>query len=142
MTFGEANILADRICAFILSCGGIYAAGLTAELQRSVFLALGSQQYVLKEENGGIVYFASYWKISPDDVINVMARKSYPADISHGTVLYITEAVCKGGKQDTFEMVRRVRKQAAPFAGVFWHRPAKKDRICNFPRQKGKGDTA
>lgn len=136
MLFEEANNLGDRICAFILSCGGAYT-GLNAEIERSVFYALGSNQYILKEDNGEIIYFASYWKIHQADVQAVMGRV-LPGDVSHGSVLYVTEAACRGGRKETAEMIRRLREQAAPFHGAFWHRPAKADQIYHFPRQRGK----
>jgi hypothetical protein len=136
MTDDEILQLGDRICAFLLSCGGSYKR-MTGEVQENVFYSLGSGQYVMKEESGEIVYFASYWKIQPQDVEGVMARIK-PVDLSHGTVMYVTEAGNKDGKRGMAEIIKRLREQAEGMKGLFWHRPAKKDKVYHFPSQRGK----
>jgi hypothetical protein len=128
--------LGDRICDFLLSCGGAYQV-LTGELQTNVFYALGSRQYVLKEENGEIVYFASWWMIQPEDVEGVMERVK-PLDISHGSTVYVSECGNKKGRKGMAEMIGAIRGKVGRVDGAFWHRPAKADKIYHFPRQTGK----
>lgn len=128
--------LGDRICHFLVQCGGAYHK-LTPEIQFNVFHALGSQQYVLKEDADGIVYFASYWRVRPEDMVDVVDRIK-PGDLKNGTVMYVSEAASRGGMADMAEIVRRLRDQAVGLHGLFWHRPGKKDAIYYFPSQRGR----
>lgn len=136
MTAAEALALGDRICTFLLSCGGAYRQ-LTGEIQHNVFFALGSRQYVMKEVDGEIVYFVSYWRVRPEDVEGVMERVK-PQDLTDGTVMYVSEAGNKGGKQGMAEIIKRLRGQGVGLQGLFWHRPAKQDQVYHFPSQRGK----
>lgn len=132
----EILALGDRVCDFLLSCGGAYKK-LTGELQENVFYSLGSGQYVIGITGGKIIYFASYWKVRPEDVEGVMERVK-PLDLSAGTVMYISEAGNKAGKRGMTEIVKRLRGQAQGMKGLFWHRPCKQDQIYYFPSQKGR----
>lgn len=128
--------LGDRICAWLLSCGGAYKV-LTGELQTNIFHALGSRQYVLKEEGGEIIWFASYWLIHAAEVEKVISRIT-PDDVSRGSVVYVTEAGNRAGRRGMAEMIGAIRKNVGPVDGAFWHRPTKKDQVYHFPRQTGK----
>ena len=129
--------LGDRICEFLISTGGAYKE-LTGDIQRNVFHALGSKQYVMKEDETGIVYFVSYWKVRPEEIVDV-ADRVHPQDITHGSVMYVSEAGNKGGKKAMAEIITRLREQATGLKGLFWHRPAKADKVYYFPSQRGKG---
>lgn len=133
--FEEAYRLADRIYGFLTSCGGTYE-NITAEAEWNILFALGSGQYVLKEENGEIVYFVSYWKVRQEDVDGVMERVK-PLELKTGNVMYISEAGNKLGKKGMAEIIKRLREQAVGMQGLFWHRPAKDDQVFHFPSQKG-----
>lgn len=136
MTEPEAQTLCDRICDFLISCGGAYKR-LTGEMQWNVLHALGTRQFVMKEKDGEILYFASFWKIQPGAVQSVLSRIK-PADLIYGSVVYVSEAANKGRRKDLAEMITGIRKQAGNAQGVLWHRPAKADKAYYFTRQKGK----
>jgi hypothetical protein len=131
----EILALGDRICAFLISCGGAYKE-LTGELQGNVFYSLGSGQYVIGITGGKIVYFASYWRVRPEDVEGVMERIK-PLELSTGSVMYVSEVGNKAGKRGMAEIVKRLRAQAKGLKGLFWHRVAKQDRVYYFPSQQG-----
>ena len=95
----------------------------------NIFWALGTGHYVWKEDE----YFACYWCIHPEDVDDVKDRIK-PLDITHGTVMYVAEAASRVGLG---EVIKALRKQAVGMKGLFWHRPAKKDKVYNFPSQQG-----
>lgn len=137
LTSDEQDILAygDRICDFLVKSGGAYKR-LTGDIQLNVFHALGSRQYVIKEENGEIVYFACYWKVHKEDLESVMERMR-PPDISHGTVIYVAEAGNTGGRRGMTDMIRSLRAAMPEFKGALWHRPTKEDHVYNFQRQRG-----
>lgn len=135
MTRDEALTLGDRICDFLVSCGGPYKR-VTGTMQLNVADALGSQQYVMREENGEIVYFAAYWRVRREDVEGVMDRVK-PLELATGSVMYVSEAGNKGGPAAMAEIVKRLRKQAPWGRGLFWHRAAKHDQVQHFPSQRG-----
>jgi hypothetical protein len=133
----DALALGDKICDFLISCGGPYKE-INGEIQFNVMYALGSQQFIMREEDGEILYFVCWWRVQPEDVENVTERIR-PIDLSHGSVLYITEAGNKLGPRGMAEIRKRIRAAAGGDAqGVFWHRPIKNDKILSFPHQKGK----
>jgi hypothetical protein len=139
MTENEALNLGDKICDFLVSCGGAYNR-LTQAMQWNVFFALGSGQYALKEENGEVVCFISFWRIHHADVESV-AERVKPLDLVRGPVVYISEMGNKGTRKDMADIITEVRELVPKAEGVFWHRPAKGDRLYHFPLQRGKETT-
>jgi hypothetical protein len=135
MTFEEANKECDRICDFLRECGGVYQ-GAMPDVERSILLALASGQYVIGVIDGAIQYFVSYWRINPEDISTVVDRIQ-PIDISTGTVMYVTEIGNKAGKKGMLEIAKKLREKGRGMQGIFWHRPAKEDRVFYFPSQKG-----
>lgn len=120
--------IGEEICSFLVSCGGPYAT-LTNEVIKNVYWSLGTGHYVWEPDQ----YFACYWKIDPADVESVKQRVK-PADVTHGTVMYVAEAASKVGLS---AMIKRLRKQAGGMHGLFWHRPVKHDKVYEFPSQRG-----
>ena len=135
MTFKEADSLCTRICNFLHSFGGVYE-NITPNVEKSILQALASGNYVMKEDERGILYFASYWRVHPEDVEKIKHRQT-PTDIRRGSVVYVSEAGNRMGKPGMAEIVRRLREQAVGMKGLFWHRPAKGDKVYHFPSQKG-----
>lgn len=125
MTPEEVQALGDEICDFMEEMYG----KLQAEVVYNIFWSLGTGHYVWKPGE----YFACYWCVQPEDVPDVRARIK-PLDITHGSVMYVAEAASKVGLA---EVVKRLRKQAVGMKGLFWHRPAKQDKVYNFPSQQG-----
>ena len=125
MTPAEVRILGDKICDFMEAAYG----KLQTDVVYNIFWSLGTGHYVWKEDQ----YFACYWCIRPEDVQDVKDRIK-PLEITHGSVMYVAEAASKVGLS---EVVKVLRKQAIGMKGLFWHRPAKKDKIYNFPSQQG-----
>lgn len=125
MTPAEVHILGDQICDFMESEYG----PLQASVVYNIFWALGTGHYVWEEDQ----YFACWWRIEPEDVQDVKDRIK-PLDIAHGSVMYVAEMASTVG---VAKVVQAIRKQATGMKGVFWHRPAKKDKIYNFPSQMG-----
>jgi len=138
MTYAEAGPLCDEIIAFLFSCGDTYTR-LTGDLETNILWALASGQYVLKRDTDSkILYFASYWKIRPEDVEAVTERMR-PYDVFQGSVMYVTECGNKAGAAGIREIVKGLREQAKGMKGVFWHRvrPEKDDTLKTFFRQEG-----
>lgn len=127
--------LGERICDFLLSCGGPYTE-LTGRLEWNVFFALGSGQYALIERHGEIVTFMAYFRIDPEE-IDCAFERNWPADLKTGSVVYITEAGNRGTRRDMAEAITEVRRQNPGAQGVIWHRPAKQDKVYHFPSQRG-----
>ncbi len=127
MTPEEIRLLGDEVCDFMEEMYG----PLQSSVVYNVFLALCDGHYVWSPGR----YFACYWKVHPDDVQRVMNREK-PLDISHGTVMYVSEAASKSGLA---EVIKELRKQAVGMKGLFWHRPSKKDKVYLFPSQEGEG---
>jgi len=136
MEEAEALALADRICEFLVSCGGNYGH-VSNEMQWNVIHALASDQFSMKEVAGEIVYFVSFWKIQPEDVEKIQHRIK-PSDIIRGSVVYVSEAGNKGTRKDLAEMITGIRLKTSNCTGVIWHRPVKQDKVYYFARQKGK----
>ena len=129
MTAAQAIKLADRICTFLVSCGGPYTE-VTGWLQRRVLDGLASGQYALKESGGEIVYFASFWRIRPED-LETVKQFEQPENITAGPVLYIVEA---GSKQETAEMMRALRRMNFDATHLAGHR---RGRLRKVRLQKG-----
>ena len=125
MTPAEIHALGDEICDFMEEMYGTLQAGVVY----NIFWSLGTGHYIWEPDK----YFACYWRIQPEDVQNVQDRIK-PLDITNGSVMYVAEAASKVGMN---VIVKRLREQAVGMGGVFWHRPAKKDKVYNFPSQQG-----
>jgi len=121
----EVRIAGDEICAFMEEMYG----PLQASVVYNIYWSLGAGHYVWEPGR----YFACYWCVRPEDVPAVQARVK-PLDITNGSVMYVAEAASKVGLA---EVVKRLRKQAVGMKGLFWHRPAKQDKVYNFPSQEG-----
>lgn len=120
--------LGNQICDFLQEQGGPYET-LSPEVVYNVFWSLATGHYIWEPET----YFVCYWCIRPEDVAAVQERVK-PLDITHGTVMYVAEAASKIGLA---EPIRALRRKAVGMKGVFWHRPAKADKVYNFPSQRG-----
>ena len=121
--------LGNRICDFLQEQGGPYES-LAPEVIYNVFWSLGAGHYLAKPSNTDDIETAFQ---RPEDVAAVQERVK-PLDITHGTVMYVAEAASKIGMT---ELVRALRRKAVGMKGVFWHRPAKADKVYNFPSQRG-----
>jgi hypothetical protein len=117
--------LGDDICDFMESQYG----PLQASVVYNIYWALGTGHYVWSPGR----YFACWWRVWPEDVEDVKSRIK-PLDITHGSVMYVAEAASKVGMG---EVVKIVRQHGTGMNGIFWHRPAKKDKVYSFPSQKG-----
>lgn len=128
--------LCDRICDFLMSCGGAYHK-LTGTMQETILACLASRQFIIRiDGKGDIQYFACWFKLKPEDVEG-MKERVRPYDIYSGSYMYVVEAGNKMGKKGMADMVKKIRARAEGMQGVFWHRPTKKDKIYDFPSQKG-----
>lgn len=125
MSHDETMILGDEVCDFMEEMYG----PLQPSVVYNIFWALCDGNYVWSPDR----YFACYWRVHPGDVPGVMKRIK-PLDISHGSVMYVSEAASKVGLA---EVVKKLREQATGMKGLFWHRPSKKDKIYQFPSQEG-----
>lgn len=125
--------LGERICDFMLRRGGAYAT-ISPELEYNIYHSLGTGNYVVGQDSGGqITYFACFWRIRPEDVENVK-RRIKPADVTTGSVMYVAEAASSVGMRAVIEALR---EKGVGMKGVFWHRPARKDRVFHSPSQGG-----
>lgn len=125
--------LGAQICDFMLRQGGAYAT-YTPELEFNIYYALGTGNYVLGvSSDGRIEFFACFWRIRPEDVVDVK-RRVKPAELVKGSVMYVTEAASTVGLAP---VVRALRDKGAGMKGVFWHRPARGDRVFHAPSQEG-----
>ena len=88
------NDLTDEIMAFLIECGGPYDK-VIGGVQENIILALATGQYVLGTEHGKINYFASYWKVGPEDLEHVRQMKR-PDNITEGPIMYVSECGSKG----------------------------------------------
>lgn len=127
----------DRVCDFLVSCGGPYANGVSDEVRFNIGFAYGSELYVMKEKDGRILYFVSWWLVKPNDVESVKQHVR-PIDITTGNVVYITDMGNTIGKRGMAEIIKELRRRNPHAKGVFWHRPAKGNKVCDYPSQKGK----
>lgn len=125
MTPLEARDMGDQICDFMEEMYGPLSAGVVY----NIFFSLGTGHYVWDPDR----YFVCYWRVHPEDVEGVRNRVK-PLDITHGSVMYVAEAASKVGLA---EVIKKLRGQAVGVKGLFWHRPAKKDRVYDFPSQEG-----
>lgn len=125
--------LGERICDFMLRRGGAYAT-FNPELEYNVYHALGTGNFVLGEDGDGqITYFACFWCIHPGDVDKIKNRVK-PSDVTTGSVMYVAEAASSVGLA---VVARALRKKGVGMKGVFWHRPAREDRVFHSPSQEG-----
>lgn len=125
MTPEEIRLLGDEVCDFMEEMYG----PLQSSVVYNIFHALCDGHYIWSPGQ----YFVCYWCVHPQDITDVMNRVK-PVDISHGNVMYISEAASKVGLSD---VIKKLRKQAVGMKGLFWHRPAKQDKIYSFPSQQG-----
>jgi hypothetical protein len=121
----EIAILGNKICDFMEAQYG----SLSESVVFNIYWALGTGHYIWKEDK----FFACYWCVRPEDVEGVRERIK-PLDITHGSVMYVAEAASTVGLG---EVIKALRKQAVGMKGLFWHRPAKLDKVYSFPSQKG-----
>lgn len=128
--------LCQRIEQFLVDCGGIYKS-VTGLMTMNIMEALVTRNFVIKiDKTGDIRYFACYWKIHPEDLEAVKERYR-PYDTITGSIVYVAEMGNKEGRQGIKEISRKIREKAKGCQGVFWHRPAKEDKVYYFPSQKG-----
>lgn len=127
--------LSVRIFAFLQSLSGTYK-NITVLTQQSIIVCLMSRQFVIRIKDGEIQYFVCWFKIKPEEVEG-MKERVRPVDIYSGSYMYVVEAGNKMGKRGMAEMVKKIRAKAEGMQGVFWHRPAKADKVFDFPSQKG-----
>jgi hemolysin-activating ACP:hemolysin acyltransferase len=119
--FHTADALREEIMAFMVKMGGAYREGEMEGVSHSILLALGCGQYVLmRNEEGKITAFASFWCVKEEDMPDVRAMKQ-PDDIYTGNIMYVSEWVAYPG------MVRKVvvelQKMAGPdMQGVISHK--------------------
>jgi hypothetical protein len=135
---GHVRQLCSEICDFLATCGGPYQR-VTATLQKSTIDALVSGQYVIKKEAGQILYFASFWRIRPEDLEEVRQLRR-PANITTGPFAYIVEAGSMVGLQ---EMIQELHRLNPGVTVAYWHRGnrLKQFRIRNGePQDIGKSD--
>lgn len=130
MSFAEASALLDEVTNFFGAQGGAYQR-VTGTVQENVLFCLAARQYVYSPGR----YFACYFRVWPQDVDSLKERVR-PVDVVSGPVMYVAEAACLPGAMK--DMIVALRKGAKGWgAGVFWHRPARKDRVAFFPSQRG-----
>ena len=129
MNQSEALLLCDRICIFLVSCGGPYTE-VTGDLQKSVLDGLASGQYTIREAGGGIIFFASFYRILPEDM-EAIRQFQRPDNISTGPYLYIVEAGSKDGATEMMRTIRRMNFDATHMVG---HR---RGRLRKVRLQKG-----
>ncbi len=130
LPFARADRLTDEIMAFLIECGGPYG-GINGGVQENILLALATGQYVLGGKDGEISYFASYWKIRPEDMTQIRQMKR-PKNITAGPVMYVSECGSKSGMQ---ALSRRLRHCARGMQSACWHRG---DVLKTFSLQKEK----
>lgn len=103
--------LCDRICTFLVSCGEPYTK-INSDLQMAVLDGLASGQYVIKEQGGEIVFFASFWRLRQGDLDHVR-RFERPANIVTGPFLYIVEAgSCPRASPEMMRAIRNMNFDA------------------------------
>ena len=117
LSHDEVNRLTDAIMAFLIECGGPYGKVIGC-VQENIILSLATGQYVLGTEHGEINYFASYWKIQPEDLEQIKQMKR-PANITEGPIMYVSECGCQGNMA---ELARRLRRHAKRMTDACWHR--------------------
>lgn len=128
--------LCQRIEQFLVECGGNYK-GVTGEMTYNIMEALVTKNFIIKiDKDGGIRYFACFWRIHPED-IEAVQQRCRPYDTLTGSVIYVAECGNKEGRAGMKEIARRIREKAVNCQGVLWHRPVKEDRCYYFPSQKG-----
>lgn len=134
MTFEAANTLLDEITNFLKSCGGVYktVSGIT---QENIMVCLVSGQYVYYPNK----YFACFFKVTDNDIEGLKERVR-PLDVFTGKIFYIAEAASRN-RFAMYEMVKAIRAKGRGCKGVFWHRPAKQDKVYFFPSQHGTEDS-
>ncbi len=127
MTFEQA----DKLFTLIMESYG-EQTGL-GQTERNIIHGLGTGQFVIKIKKGKVKWFATYWRLSKEDVERV--KQAEPAtDVCHGEFIYITEAVVITGKQGMKEMISALRAKAQS-RWAYWHRHKKGSKFCLAARR-------
>lgn len=134
--FDVASECCNRVAAFLQSTGGPYAT-VAAKVEENILFALATGMHIYSfDGTGNLRYWVCYWRVKPEDVEGLKERVR-PVDCVSGSVLYVVECGNRAGRQGMAEIVKRLRALAGGMQGVFWHRPGKGDKVCDFPSQRG-----
>ena len=123
------SLLCTRICTFLVSCGGPYTE-VNGDLQRAVLDGLASGQYTIREADEGIIFFASFYRVRPEDM-EAIRQFQRPDNTTLGPYLYIVEAGSKDGAAEMMRTIRRMNFDATHMVG---HR---RGRLRKVRLQKG-----
>lgn len=137
MHFEEADTLCTRIIEFMREQGGPYEDADESELTWVILMALATQQYDMREDEKGIVYFICWWWLDKESLEDFLSldpnERIQPESICCGPYLYGADCVARKGHG--FEMVRKLKslfKDKA--ASINWHRAKKNVKVVSFTR--------
>lgn len=137
MTFEQADVLTERIIAFLIGTGGPYPNMDLAYLQQSVLMSLAAGQFVLRIDKKGIRYFANYWMLDKEQLeafLPVIAdHRVMPTNVASGDYMYVADVGSREEAGDARKLIRRLRqKEEHRVKGVYWHQAHRRDRVCKW----------